>query len=153
MFAFPSKIKTARYKYPANSGAQFVPIGMPTICQKSCPPDLTYILSTKNSIILQISSAVYLLSPFRGSHINSYHILCILQHQLLICPSSHMSFSLAFSTLLFSWVFFSSDSHSFHHFNVQLCHPPPLHFTTTTFLYFIHCYYILYLLLIFQLHF
>ena len=80
------------------------------------------------------------------------HILCILEHQLLICPSSHMSFSLALPTLLFSWVFFSSDSHSFHHFNVQLCHPPPLHFTTT-FLYFIHCYYLLPLLLIFQLHF
>ena len=85
-------------------------------------------------------------------HIISSHILCILEHQLLICPPSHMSFPLALPTLLFSWVFFSSDSHSFHHFNVQLCHPPTLHFTTT-FLYFIHCYYLLPLLLIFQLHF
>ena len=34
-------------------------------------------------------------------HIISSHILCILEHQLLICPSSHMSFSLALSTLLF----------------------------------------------------
>ena len=65
-------------------------------------------------------------------------------------PTCH--FLLPFPTLLFSWVFFSSASHSFHHFNVQLCHPPPLHFTTT-FLYFIHCYYLLSLLLVFQLHF
>ena len=64
-------------------------------------------------------------------HIISFHILCILVHQLLICPSSHMSFSLALSTLLYFWVFFSPDSHSFHHFNVLLCpllpytSPPP----------------------------
>ena len=83
-------------------------------------------------------------------HIISSNILCILEHQLLIFPSSHISFSLALSTLLFSWVFFSSDSHSFHHFNVQLCHPPPLHFTTT-FLYFSHCYNLLLLLSIFQI--
>ena len=83
-------------------------------------------------------------------HIISTLILCILEHQLLISPSSHMSFSLALSTLLFSWVFFSSDSHSFHHFNVQFCHPPTLHFTTI-FLYFIHCYYLLLLLGIFQI--
>ena len=48
--------------------------------------------------------------------------------------------------------FFSLDSHSFHHFTVKLCHPPPLHFTTT-FLYFIRCCYLFPLLLIFQLHF
>ena len=82
-------------------------------------------------------------------HIISSHILCILEHQLLICPSFHVSFPLPLPTLLFSWVFFSSDSHSFHHFNVQLCHPPPLRFNTT-FLYFIYCYYFL-LLCIFQI--
>ena len=39
---------------------------MPTTCRKSCPPNLTYILSTNNSIILQMSLAVYLLSPFKS---------------------------------------------------------------------------------------
>ena len=80
-------------------------------------------------------------------HIISSHILCILEHHLLIRPFFHMSFPLALVTLLYSWVFFSSVSHSFH-----LCHPPLLHFTTT-FLYFIHCYYLLPLLLTSQLYF
>ena len=102
-------------------------------------------------ILLTAHSLLFPCSPLYH-HIISSHILCIFEHQLLICPSSHMSFSLSLSKLLFSWVFCSSDSHSFHHFNVQLCHPPPPHFTTT-FLYFIHCYYLLLLLLIFQLHF
>ena len=66
-----SNLAISRSRYDlnksANNGAQFVPIGMPTICRKSCPPNLTYMLSTKNSIILQMSLAVYLLSPFKGS--------------------------------------------------------------------------------------
>ena len=75
-------------------------------------------------------------------HTISSHILPILEHQLLIRPSFHMSFPLALPTLLYFWVFFSSVYHSFHRFSVQLCHPPLLHFPTT-FLYFIYCYYLL----------
>ena len=82
-------------------------------------------------------------------HITSSHILCILEHHLLICPSFQMSSPLALLTLLYSLVFFSSVSHSFH-----LCHPPLLHFTTTLlYMYFIHCYYLLPLLLTSQLYF
>ena len=83
-------------------------------------------------------------------HIISSHILCILVHQLLICPSSHMSFSLALSTLLFFRGF------SFHQipilFTISMFNfatLPSLHFTTN-FLYFINCHYLLLLLRIFQ---
>ena len=43
-------------------------------------------------------------------HIISSHILCILEHYLLIHPSFHMSFPLSPLTLLYSWVFFISFS-------------------------------------------
>ena len=40
------------------NGTQFVPIGMPTVCRKSCPSNLRCMLSTKNSVILQMSLVV-----------------------------------------------------------------------------------------------
>ena len=42
-------------------GAQFVPIGMPTVCWKTFPAKTTKILSTRNSSILMMSSSEYLL--------------------------------------------------------------------------------------------
>ena len=60
---FPGKskdcMKSASYediKMSARSGAQFVSIGMPTVCWKIFPAKATKILSTRNSIILMISS-------------------------------------------------------------------------------------------------
>ena len=44
----------------ARRGAQFVPIGMPTICWKTFPPKTTKMLSTRNSSMLMMSSSVYL---------------------------------------------------------------------------------------------
>ena len=38
-------------------GAQFVPIGMPTVCWKTFPAKTTIILSTRNSSILMMSSS------------------------------------------------------------------------------------------------
>ena len=56
-------MKSASYEYrkmSARSGAQFVPIGMPTICWKTFPAKTTKILSTRNSSILMKSSSEYL---------------------------------------------------------------------------------------------
>ena len=44
----------------ARRGAQFVPIGMPTICWKTFPPMTTKMLSTRNSCVLMMQSPVYL---------------------------------------------------------------------------------------------
>ena len=41
-------------------GAQFVPIGMPTVCWKTFPAKTTKILSTRNSSILMMSSSEHL---------------------------------------------------------------------------------------------
>ena len=46
----------------AKRGAQFVPIGMPTVCWKTFPPKTTKMLSTRNSSMLMMSSSVYLFS-------------------------------------------------------------------------------------------
>ena len=59
---------------------------MPTICQKSCPPNLTHILSTRNSIILQMSLAVYLLSPFKGSLVKQLLVLPTLMQVYCVAP-------------------------------------------------------------------
>ena len=56
-------MKSASYEYrkmSARSGAQFVPIGMPTVCWKTFPAKTTKILSTRNSSILMMSSSEYL---------------------------------------------------------------------------------------------
>ena len=56
-------MKFASYEYrkmSARRGAQFVPIGMPTICLKTFPPKTTKMLSTRNSSMLMMSSSVYL---------------------------------------------------------------------------------------------
>ena len=56
-------MKSASYEYrkmSARSGAQFVPIGMPTVCWKIFPAKTTKILSTRNSSILKMSSSEYL---------------------------------------------------------------------------------------------
>ena len=56
-------MKSASYEYrkmSARRGAQFVPIGMPTICWKTFPPKTTKMLSTRNSSMLMMSSSVYL---------------------------------------------------------------------------------------------
>ena len=53
----------ASYEYrkmSARRGAQFMPIGMPTICWKTFPPKTTKMLSTRNSNMLTMSSSVYL---------------------------------------------------------------------------------------------
>ena len=45
-------MKSASFEYrkmSARRGAQFVPIGMPTICWKTFPPETTKMLSTRNS--------------------------------------------------------------------------------------------------------
>ena len=44
----------------ARRGAQFVPIGLPTICWKTFPAKTTKMLSTRNSSILMMSSSEYL---------------------------------------------------------------------------------------------
>ena len=57
-------MKSASYEYrkmSARRGAQFVPIGMPTVCWKTFPAKTTKILSTRNSSILMMSSSEYLL--------------------------------------------------------------------------------------------
>ena len=66
-FFFPVESKdcmnSASYEYrnvSARRGAQFVPIGMPTICWKTFPPKTTKMLSTRNSSMLMMSSSVYL---------------------------------------------------------------------------------------------
>ena len=64
-FQFESKdcMNSASYEYrnmSARRGAQFVPIGMPTICWKTFPPKTTKMLSTRNSSMLMMSSSVYL---------------------------------------------------------------------------------------------
>ena len=56
-------MNSASYEYrnmSARRGAQFVPIGMPTICWKTFPWKTTKMLSTRNSSILMMSSSVYL---------------------------------------------------------------------------------------------
>ena len=56
-------MNNASYEYrdmSARRGAQFVPIGMPTICWKTFHPKTTKMLSTKNSSMLMMSSSVYL---------------------------------------------------------------------------------------------
>ena len=67
IFFFPVESKdcmnSASYEYrnmSARRGAQFVPIGMPTICWKTSPPKTTKMLSTRNSSMLMMSSSVYL---------------------------------------------------------------------------------------------
>ena len=58
------EVKSASYEYrkmSARRGAQFVPIGMPTVCWKTFPAKTTKILSTRNSSILMMSSSEYLL--------------------------------------------------------------------------------------------
>ena len=66
-FFFPCESKdcmnSASYEYrnmSARSRAQFVPIGIPTICWKTFPPKTTKMLSTRNSSMLLMSSSVYL---------------------------------------------------------------------------------------------
>ena len=64
--SFPLRTKTMRFnlyeyrKMSARRGAQFVPIGMPTVCWKNFPAKTTKILSTRNSSILMMSSSEYL---------------------------------------------------------------------------------------------
>ena len=56
-------MNSASYEYrnmSARRGAQFVPMGMPTICWKTFPAKTTKMLSTRNSSILIMSSSVYL---------------------------------------------------------------------------------------------
>ena len=53
----------------ARKGAQFVPIGMPTICWKTFSPKTTKMLSTRNSSMLMILSSVYLFFVFQGDFI------------------------------------------------------------------------------------
>ena len=56
-------INSASYGYrnmSARRGAQFVPIGMPTICWKTFPTKTTKILLTRNSSMLMMSSSEYL---------------------------------------------------------------------------------------------
>ena len=56
-------MKSASYEYrqiSARRGAQFMPIGMPTICWKTFTPKTTKMLSTRNSSMLMMSSSVYL---------------------------------------------------------------------------------------------
>ena len=56
-------MKSASYEYrkmSARSGAQFVPIGMPTVCWKTFPAKTTKILSTRNSSLLMMLSSEYL---------------------------------------------------------------------------------------------
>ena len=56
-------MKSASYEYrkmSARSGAQFVPIGMPTVCWKTFPAKTTKILSARYSSILMMSSSEYL---------------------------------------------------------------------------------------------
>ena len=56
-------MQSASYEYrkmSARSGAQFVLIGMPTVCWKTFPAKTTKILSTRNSSILMMSSSEYL---------------------------------------------------------------------------------------------
>ena len=107
-------------------------------------------------LVLSIFCSLLILFCFPVHFISPYYLISYLVHlrapitHLPIFP--HVIFPCPFYFAIFSWVFFSSHSHPFHHFNVQLCHPPPLHFTTT-FLYFINCYYLLLLLRIFQNHF
>ena len=65
-FSFQLRAKTmnsASYEYrkmSARRGAQFVPMGMPTMCWKTFPPKTTKMLSTRNSSMLTMSSSVYL---------------------------------------------------------------------------------------------
>ena len=53
----------SKAKRSASNGAQLVPIGIPITRLKRRPPNCTKMLSRKNSIILQMLSAVYMLSP------------------------------------------------------------------------------------------
>ena len=56
-------MNSASYEYrnmSARRGAQFVSIGMPTICWKTFPPKTTEMLSTRNSSMLMMSSSMYL---------------------------------------------------------------------------------------------
>ena len=56
-------MNSASYEYrnmSARRAAQFVPIGMPTICWKTFPPKTTKMLSTRNFSMLIMSSSVYL---------------------------------------------------------------------------------------------
>ena len=66
-FFFPVESKdcmnSASYEYrnmSARRGARLVPIGMPTIYWKTFLPKTTEMLSTRNSSMLMMSSAVYL---------------------------------------------------------------------------------------------
>ena len=67
IFFFPVESKdcmnSASYDYSNMStrkGAQFVPIGMPSICWKTFPSKTTKMLSTRNSSMLMMLSSVYL---------------------------------------------------------------------------------------------
>ena len=56
-------MKYASYEYrklSARRGAQFVPIGMPTVCWKTFPAKTTKTLSTRNSSILLMLASEYL---------------------------------------------------------------------------------------------
>ena len=56
-------MNSASYEYrnmSARRRAQFVPIGMPSICWKTFPPKTTKMVSTRNSSMLMMSSSVYL---------------------------------------------------------------------------------------------
>ena len=56
-------MNSASYEYrnmSARRGAQFVPIGMPTIYWKTFPSKTTKMLSTRNSSMLMMPSSVYL---------------------------------------------------------------------------------------------
>ena len=58
-------MKVGSYEYRkmlTKGGAQFVLIGMPTVCLKNFPTKTTKILSTRNSNIFMMSSAEHLFS-------------------------------------------------------------------------------------------
>ena len=59
---------------------------MPTICRKSSPRNLAYILSTKNSIILQMSLALHLLSLFKKSLVKQLLFLPTLMWVYRVAP-------------------------------------------------------------------
>ena len=55
-------MNSASYEYrnmSARRGAQFMPIGISTICLKTFPPKTTKMLSTRNSSMLIMSFSVY----------------------------------------------------------------------------------------------
>ena len=62
-------------------GAQFVPIGIPTVCCKTRPSNITNMLSIKNSRMLMISvSENVLVDPecfFKIKYVPSWQVICI----------------------------------------------------------------------------